>query len=650
MQLFSFSRTLNRLIQSMAHSIVPSAPSCEPDSDSDVVMYSDVMVTMRDGARLATDVYLPARNGVVLEGQFPVILERTPYGKHLPSRSERTADNDVPMSRAEVARFFVSRGYAVVYQDCRGRYGSEGAFVKYTSDGNDGYDTCAWLVKQAWCNGRIGTKGLSYAAHTQVALASLNAPGVAAMFVDSGGFSNAYQGGIRQGGAFELKQVTWALRQALESPEVQQDKQRLSELSVIDVPDWFDRIAQWKPGFSPLSLAPEYEEYLFDQWRRGTFDEYWKQAGLYAEGFYEGFCEAAMVHMSSWYDPYPRTATENFVGLSKSKKGPVCLIIGPWTHGNRSLTYAGDVDFGKVATLDGNIADSFLTLRLQWFDRWLKNDASHGDVLPKVRLFVMGGGSGRKNQEGRLDHGGCWRDENDWPIADAVLTRFYLHESRLLSTKPPTLPESYKTYDYNPADPVPTVGGAVTSGEPLMIGGAYDQREGEGVYGAVAPYRALADRPDVLVFQTPPLEEDMEITGEIQAVFWISSNCPDTDFTFKLIDVYPASTDYPSGYAMNLTDGIIRTRYRESWERPQLMTPGEIYKVQIDAFPTSNLFKKGHCIRIDVSSSNFPRFDCNSNTGEPVGYASSVRIATNSIFMDEERSSHVVLPIIPRRA
>jgi len=615
----------------------------------DVIVQHDIMVPMRDGARLATDVYLPARNGSVVADAFPVILERTPYGKHRPSRSERTVDRAAPLTRKQVAEFFVSRGYVVVYQDCRGCYGSEGRFVKYTSDGNDGYDTCAWIVEQPWCNGRIGTKGLSYAAHTQAALASLNAPGVVAMFVDSGGFSNAYQGGIRQGGAFELKQVTWALRQALENPAVKCDQQRFSDLSAVDIHESLRGIAEWEPGHSPLSAAPEYEDYLFDQWRHGVFDEYWKQVGLYAEGYHDRFCDAAMVHMSSWYDPYPRTATQNYVGLSKSKKGPVCLILGPWTHGDRSLTYSGDVDFGSAATLDGNLADSFLDLRLRWFERWLKGDLAQGPVLPKVRLFVMGGGSGRKNRAGRLDHGGCWRDEMDWPLVDTMPTPFYLHKSGLLARERPHERHAVLAYDYDPSNPVPTIGGAVTSGEPVMVGGAFDQREAKDVFGAVPPYRALADRPDVLVFQTPPLEEDVEVTGDIKAVLWISSSYPDTDFTFKLIDVYPPNIDYPDGYAMNLTDGIIRARYRDSWERPELMTPGEIYRVQIDAFPTSNLFKRGHRIRIDISSSNFPRFDSNPNTGELEGYASRPRVAINRVFVDEVRCSHVVLPIIPSR-
>jgi hypothetical protein len=619
------------------------------EEECDVVVQRDVMVTVRDGVRLATDVYLPARDGVPIDAAFPVILERTPYGKHLPSRAERNVGMEKPMSRDEIASFFVRRGYVVVYQDCRGRHKSEGEFVKYTSEGYDGYDTCEWILRQPWCNGRIGTKGLSYAAHTQAALASLGAPGVVVMFLDSGGFSNAYQGGIRQGGAFELKQVTWALKYAVESPSVRFDPAKKGALSAVDIKQWVKRIHLWRHGNSPLSLAPDYEEYLFDQWQRGIFDEYWKQPGLYAEGFHEQFSDAAMTFMSSWYDPYPRTATDNYIGLARHKRGPICLILGPWTHGNRFLSYSGDVDFGPEAILDGHIAKDYLHLRLEWFDRWLKGNDSDTANVPRVRLFVMGGGSGRKNAEGRLEHGGRWREEQDWPIPDARWTPCYLQADGSLSADKPAQNDASLAYEYDPRDPVPTIGGAVTSGEPLMVGGAFDQREGPGIFGSKEPYRPLAERKDVLVFQTPPLEDDVEVTGPIKAVLWVSSNCPDTDFTVKLIDVYPPSADYPEGYAMNLTDGILRARYRDSWERPTLMNPGEVYEICIDAFPISNLFKRGHRIRVDISSSNFPHFDVNPNTGEPEGNSQLCRVATNRIFLDASRPSHVVLPFIPSR-
>ncbi len=604
---------------------------------------------MRDGARLATDVYVPNQADPNAVARFPVILERTPYDKTAPSRSERTPANAKPLSRAEVAGFFARHGYVVIYQDCRGRYKSEGAFVKYLSDGKDGFDTCDWILKQPWCDGRIGTMGLSYAAHTQGALGSAAAPGVAAMFLDSGGFSNAYQGGIRQGGAFELKQATWAFNQALESPAIQRDAARLAAMRAIDIRAWFGRMP-WRRGDSPVTLAPEYEEYLFEQWEHGVFDDYWKQLGIYAEGYYDQFVDAAMVHMSSWFDAYGRTATDNYIGLSRRKRSPVRLIMGPWTHGDRQLTYVGDVDFGAAATLDANVAPDFLTLRLRWFDRWLKEEKDGVEAEPKVRVFVMGGGSGRKNAAGRLDHGGRWRAETDWPLPDTRWTPYYFGANGALSAASPTEKQRWREYQFDPRQPVPTIGGSVTSGQPVMVGGAFDQRESARFFGSREPYRALADRPDVLVFQTPPLDDDVEVTGPISVILWISSNCPDTDFTAKLIDVHAANPDYPRGFAMNLTDGILRARYRDSWERPALMQSGAIYRVRVDAFPTSNLFLRGHRIRVDISSSNFPHFDVNPNTGEPEARATTMRVATNRVYLDRGHPSHVVLPIIPRTA
>jgi putative CocE/NonD family hydrolase len=491
--------------------------------------------------------------------------------------------------------------------------------------------------------------GLSYAAHTQGALGSAGAPGVAAMFLDSGGFSNAYQGGIRQGGAFELKQATWAFNNALESPEITRNPAKLAAMKAIDIRAWFRRMP-WRRGVSPVSLAPEYEEYLFEQWEHGVFDDYWKQLGIYAEGFYDRFVDAPMVHMSSWYDAYARTATDNYIGLSKRKRGPVHLVMGPWTHGDCQLTYAGDVDFGPAATVDGNLAPDFLTLRLRWFDRWLKGAANGVDAEPRVRIFVMGGGTGRKNAAGRLDHGGAWRAETAWPIPDTRWTRYYLHRDGTLSPTQPSDGSAWRQYEYDPRQPVPTIGGTVTSGQPVMVGGAFDQREGPRFFGSREPYRPLAERPDVLVFQTPPLDDGVEVTGPIAVNLWISSNCLDTDFTAKLVDVYPPNADYPDGFAMNVTDGILRVRYRDSWERPTLMVPGTVYAIRIDAFPTSNLFARGHRIRLDISSSNFPHFDVNPNTGEPEGRWRKTRVATNRVYLDRSRLSHVVLPIIPRRA
>jgi len=613
----------------------------------DVAIEHDLMVEVRDGVHLATDVYRPAQDGKAVDEAFPVILERTPYDKTDASRSEMNVGDTEAISRLTVADYFVRHGYVVVYQDCRGRYNSEGGFTKYLDDAADGYDTVAWIVDQPWCNGKVGTMGLSYAAHTQGALACLNPPGLACMFLDSGGFSNAYQGGIRQGGAFELKQATWAYRQALNSADAEDPVTRTA-LEQEDLRDWFARMP-WRRGHSPIRWVPEYEDFLFEQWTAGSFGDYWKKAGIYAAGFYDDYADVPMTHMSSWYDPYPRTAAENYIGLSARKKGPVRLLLGPWTHGNRVKSYAGDVDFGPQSVIDGNLAEDFLALRLRWFDHWLRDVDNGVGKEPPVRLFVMGGGSGRRNADGRLDHGGHWRDANDWPLPETAFIPYFLHSDGALKTDAPGAKEDVLSFDYDPKNPVPTIGGAITSGAPVMEGGAYDQHEAERFYGCKPPFLPLAARPDILVFQTEPLTDDVEVVGPVSVNLWISSNCPDTDFTAKLIDVYPPSADYPSGFAMNITNGILRCRYRNSWENPEMMTPGTVYEITVDPFPTANLFKVGHRIRLDISSSNFPHFDVNPNTGEPEGASRRTRIATNDVHVDAGRPSHVVLPVIPRR-
>jgi hypothetical protein len=298
--------------------------------------------------------------------------------------------------------------------------------------------------------------------------------------------------------------------------------------------------------------------------------------------------------------------------------------------------------------LDENLAENYLTFRLRWFDRWLRGIRNGVDEEPPVRIFVMGGGTGRRNKDGRLEHGGHWREATDWPLPDTRYTPFYLHRDGRLGTELPEKEASPVSYDYDPRNPVPTIGGALVSHSiPVMDAGAFDQREAPRFFACKPPYLPLASRSDVLVFETPPLDHDVEVTGPIEVHLWISSNCIDTDFTAKLIDCYPPNEDYPEGFAMNITDGILRARYRRSWEDAEMMTPGEIYKIALQPFPTSNLFKAGHRIRVDISSSNFPRFDVNPNTGEPEGLWRRTRVATNSVYVDRMRPSHIVLPVIP---
>ncbi len=599
----------------------------------------DISVPTRDGETLATDIYLPEKG----QGPWPVVMERTPYDKCAPSRSEVTRQGH-KISREEMAQAFVAQGFACVFQDCRGRYQSSGTFTKYTGEANDGYDTCAWLVNQPWCNGKIGTMGLSYAAHTQMALACLNPPGLASMVLDSGGFSNAYQCGIRQGGAFELKQVTWAYRQALVSPIAKQNPMIKQALEQEDIREWFHYLP-WKAGQSPLRHVPEYETYLLEQWRHGTFDDYWKQPGIYALDGYLNIPDIPVMFMSSWYDVYVKSTLENYQVLSEKNQSQTTLIMGPWLHGDRNTTHCGDVEFGHAASFDGNLDTSWLDYRVKWFKRWLQNDTQYS--FDNVQVFQMGGGSGRQTDQHRLEHGGQWLREQRWPLPDVEAQTWYLHRHGELSHQCPT-DNATISYLADPNNPVPTIGGALTSGKPIFEGGAYDQREDARFFATKGNHLPLAARADVLVFETPPLEDNLIVSGKVSARLFIESDAPDTDFTIKLVDVYPASEDYPQGFAMNISDGIFRCRYHKSWSHPEKLSPGVVYEIEVEAFATQNCFRKGHKLRLDIASSNFPKFDVNPNSGEPEGEAYTKRVAKNTIHCSAAYPSALNLEILPQ--
>jgi len=607
----------------------------EQRSEYDCQVESNVMVPIRDGIYLATDIYRPYRNGKPVEGPLPTLLQRSPYNKSAEARVTE-------------AQFFTTHGYITVVQDCRGCYASQGGFSKYVDEGPDGYDTVEWLAGQSWSSGKVGTFGLSYAAHTQAALASLDPPHLACMWLDCGGFSNAFASGCRNGGAFELRQVTWAFREAKESTAVTSDPLvKVPALANQDIQEWFQRFP-WKKDHSPLSWTPNYENYLMEIWGNDSFNEYWQQVGLCAEAHYQKFSDVPQVHMGAWYDPYARSTTDNYIALSQMKTSQVWLIMGPWTHGARSVTFAGNIDFGTSSSIAGSLDRDFDHMRLRFFDRWLKDVENGWDREPRVKQFVMGGGSGQRNSAGRLEHGGDWRSSDDWPLARAQQTEYYLHAGGGLSVNSPRGNTPPSQYLFDPNNPVPTIGGNISSGLPIMEPGGFDQRESQDFFGCRAPYLPLASRPDVVVFETELLQDDLEITGPVSVYLWISSSAADTDFTAKLIDVYPPSVDYPEGYALNLTDGILRAKFRNSWSEPEIMVPDQMYPIEIQLYPTSNLFVQGHRIRLDISSSNFPRLDVNGNTGVNPAYSPIKIPARNAIYHDSKHTSHVVLPIIPR--
>lgn len=600
----------------------------------DVVVHRDVMISMRDGIRLATDIYRPAPGGAVHDQPLPVVFERTPYDKAGTPRTEFALSRPKPLSRPELAIRLARQGYIVIWQDCRGRYGSEGEFTKYLNEAEDGFDAMVWIEAQDWNNGRIATMGLSYDAHTQMSMACLNPPGLAAMAVDSGGFSDAFTCGVRQGGAFEMKQATWAYHRGIEGS----DPVASRAIAAENLHDWF-KVMPWTKGRSPVRWNPEYEDYLLEQWQNGTFGEFWKQPSIYAKGYYGTFPKVPTVFMSSWYDAYVTTTIENYTGLKGDAERPLALIMGPWTHGNRSRQVFGDVDFGPEAVFDGQIDEDWLVYREKWFARWLKDDRSGPEQAGEVHLFLMGTGDGGKTEAGNLAHGGRWIRASDWPVPESTPLALYLRQDMALTPEAPQQAESHIAYDYDPRDPVPTIGGALTSGEPIFTGGGFNQVESEAFFGCKTPGMPLTARADILSFESDVLDEDTAIVGDVEIELWVSTDAPDTDFTAKLVDVYPPSEDYPRGYALNITDGIFRVRYRDGFDQPRLVEGTKPFRVVIKPFATANLFKKGHRIRLDISSSNFPKYDINPNTGASEGTGRTTQIARNSVYLDAARPS-----------
>lgn len=606
-----------------------SAPREGSAAIYDVRAEREIMVPMRDGVGLATDLYLPVSADP--DERHPVLLERTPYSRE---------DPDI----VSTARFFARHGYAVALQDVRGRFDSEGEWYPFAEEAEDGVDTVEWLGSRPWSNGSVGTFGLSYSGSVQHALASLAPTPLAAMFVAEG-TSNYHTTAMRQGGAMELRFLAYAFWMASESPQALADPSlRAAVLEQMDeIHSLLDRLPL-KPGTTVLRHFPLIERWVLDVLTHGSYDDYWKQRGYSAEEYYDEHSDVPIYFLSGWYDTYPRAATDNFVAFGARMSSRMRLILGPWLHDILPLrdTFAGDVDFGIDSPLD------YDAIRLRFFDETMKGLNTGLADEPPVRLFVMGGGSGRKLPSGKLDHGGAWRSAETWPLPETTIRTLHLHGDGRLDEAPPgaETPAS-SSYLFDPADPVPTVGGSISAADYVLPPGGFDQRGRPGLWGCHDEL-PLNTRQDVLTFQTDPLEEPVEVTGGVVVNLVVSSSAVDTDFTAKLIDVYPPSEDYPDGYALNLQDSVIRARYRLSRSEESFLTPGEPTEVQIALYPTSNLFAAGHRIRVDISSSNFPRFDVNPNTGAPLGTPGRAIVAENTVHHGAEHSSTVLLPVIPR--
>jgi putative CocE/NonD family hydrolase len=602
----------------------PKVAKREPEYE--VSVETNVRVPVRDGVRLAADVYRPARDGKPVEGRFPALLTRTPYNK---------GDG-----RSNEGMYYARRGYVVVMNDVRGRFASEGNWRLMVDDPADGFDTVEWIAAQPWSDGKVGTFGTSYPGGTQHALAEMRPPHLTTMIpIDA--LSNCGVAGMRHGGAFELRFMNWIFNQgASDSKAALADPALRAALkeNARRIRDHVDQLP-FRPGTSPLRVVPEYESWLAEALRSGPESPFWKAKGMSVVDHVADYADVPVLHVTGWYDSWTRQVTMNYEAMSRAKRSPQRLVIGPWVHGGQGAKVAGEVEFTDDAAID------LLAFRLRWYDRWLKGERNGVDDDPPVLIYVMGTGDDHKGRVGPI-HGGFWRAEREWPLARVRPTAYYLHADMSLTAEPPSEPEARTTYTFDPRRPVPTVGGNISSNANLMANGGYDQRPRADTHAATNPL-PLSERPDVLVFRTPPLERDVEVTGTVEVKLWVASTAPDTDFTAKLVEEIPPGRDYPLGFALNLGDSILRARYRDSFERPRSLEPGCVEPLTIRLYPTANVFKAGHRIRVDVSSSNYPRFDVNPNTGGPLGGDRRVATADNTIVHDAGHTSHVLLPIVP---
>ena len=488
-----------------------------------IVVSKDVMVSMRDGIRLATDVYRPGRDGELVEGRYPTIVCVTPYDK-----GERRY--------TEIADFFVPRGYAVVLQDLRDRHRSEGTKEYFHSvtphTGEDGYDTIEWIAAQRWSNGRTGMVGSSYAAIVQVRTALERPPHLTAIWPDVTP-TNVYLNQTREGGAMQLH-MFWALYiHAADAQEVtgDWDKQR-------EVWDDLRRLREllwgfpWRRGSLALRHVPALDETLENYTTRGAYDAWWAKKENDYTRFWADHADLPVTMSTGWYDAFPHAESEYFSAMAAQNASPQRLIIGPWSHvGMRGdATYCHDVDFGAEARFG---VQRYFDEQLEFFDRWLREDGSRAaGWAPSgkpVAIFVMGGGSGRKTAAGKLDHGGRWREEEGWPLERSRPTSFYLHGDGSLRPEPPPEGAEPRRFRYDPDDPVPTIGGLYCAVgefpaegadiEPMwarllnpalrlrniMTPGPADQAESAEYFTAREPYRRLSERPDVLRPLPPPI-------------------------------------------------------------------------------------------------------------------------------------------------
>ena len=569
----------------------------------------NVPVRMRDGVTLRADVFRPDA-----PGRFPVILMRTPYGK------EATAPN---------AKRFVPYGYVFVTQDTRGRFESEGdSYYPLIHEANDGYDSVEWAAAQPWSDGNVGTTGQSYLCAVQYLLAPTRPPHLRAMFATSAP-SDWHECWVYRGpGVLDFgwllpyclmmvpdhlkrigrKDLLGGINEYYPSPTQMNLYDGLKDEHFRHLPiyDWVERLKDAVP-------------YLKDYLDHPGADDYWNRTSVRPK---VNEISVPIFHVASWYDGFLEGGLNLFTGIRQHGLTPEArsgqrLLVGPWPHlypFDSATSQAGELDMGPDARI--RLQD----MAHRWFDHWLKGiDQGIGEEKP-VTLFVMGDN--------------VWREENEWPLARTQYTPFYLHSAGkanslsgdgMLSVAKPAA-EKTDSFVYDPSDPVPTRGGALLGPNPT---GPCDQRE-------------IESRDDVLVYTGEVLDKDLEITGPIVMKLFAATSAADTDFTAKLADVWP------NGYVQNIQDGIVRARYRERKSTPSPIKPGEIYEYTIDLWATSHVLKPGHRLRVEISSSNFPHYDRNLNTGGALFKETNPVRASQTIFHDGAHPSHIILPIIPR--
>ncbi|MGM9798924.1 MAG: CocE/NonD family hydrolase [Parabacteroides sp.] len=551
--------------------------------DSVMVIYTNVMTPMRDGVKLASNIYR-------LKGadRQSVLVNRTPYGK------------DARRGNQEIEHF-VKSGYTVVVQDVRGRYNSEGEYYPFVNETDDGVDLFTWIASQPWCDGNIGTFGSSYHGATQWLPARKSPEAVKTMIAEVT-FSDMYEGTAYQGGAKVLHDLSGAVNNIIPSDMKRRgnNEQTASLTEVLNtLPMTSHPLLQGCKGF------------YIDRLNHPTPSIYWEQ--MSANAGYDGV-KVPVMNISGWYDIFLWGTIQNYMNMRKHGGSELArnnqrLILGPWHHGHKSGVFP-DVDFGEKASENYiNLSD----IKRRWYDHWVRGIENGIEDEAPVMYFTMGSNE--------------WHTAKEWPLPETQYRPMYLSDNRTLSWTEP-VETSSDSYTYDPMNPVPTVGGQVLG---VASPGPYDQSE-------------IEKREDVLVYTSPVLDKAVEVTGMVELKLYISSSALDTDFTGKLVDVYP------DGRAIILTEGILRARYRNGMTTPQLMDPGKIYELDVNLWATSNVFLPGHRIRLEVSSSNFPRFNRNSNSGGNIANEpkEEYRPAVNTVYHSPQYTSRLILPIIER--